>query len=251
MIQPTTFRQFQDFLSETDGYFHVPEKQIPVEQQIAYFQFSNRVKQENIKMRDEELETLGVDLYNPESTVTYKRRILAIFATSGSVLAYRLLERYVRLADREMQNWAYMALMEGRIILESEFSDEKQIYISTGMGGKGQKLRYYLLVPAAEGMTIEGYRRDVVEREFTFALQHAGCDIERLTIHPDYADLVVLMPIRTLPQPLIDGIINECNQYGHFMAGTYTITNVKEMSEEEIRATLHGSHGKNFLEAEQ
>ena len=35
------------------------------------------------------------------------------------------------------------------------------------------------------------------------------------------------------------------------MAGTYTITNVKEMSKEEIRATLHGSHGKNFLEAEQ
>ena len=251
MIQQTEYNQFQKFLAKTSGSFHVLEHQIPVERQMEYFHFSNRIKQERIPWTAGDLEAFEIDLYNPETTEEYKRRILAIFATSGSVLAYRLLERYVRLADREMQNWAYMALMEGRIILESEFSDEKQIYISTGMGGKGQKLRYYLLVPAAEGMTIEGYRRDVVEREFTFALQHAGCDIERLTIHPDYADLVVLMPIRTLPQPLIDGIINECNQYGHFMAGTYTITNVKEMSKEEIRATLHGSHGKNFLEEEQ
>ena len=33
-------------------------------------------------------------------------------------------------------DWAYMALMESRISLESDFSDEKQIYISTGLGRK-------------------------------------------------------------------------------------------------------------------
>ena len=251
MIQPTTFRQFQDFLSETDGYFHVPEKQIPVEQQIAYFQFSNRVKQENIKMRDEELETLGVDLYNPESTEEYKRRILAIFAISGDVTAYRRLERYARLAEPDTRDWAYMALMEGRIILESELSDEKQIYISTGLGGKGQKLRFYLLFPAAEGMTIEGYRRDVVEREFNFALRQADWDIERLTIHPDYAELVVLLPLRADLKAVLDGVLKECNQYGDFLAKTYTISNMKEMNEEEIRATIRSSRGKNFLDEEQ
>ena len=251
MIQQTEFNQFQKFLAETDGYFHVLEQQVPVERQMEYFQFSNRLKQEQIPWTEGDIEALEIDLYNPESTKEYKRRILAIFAISGDVTAYRRLERYVRLADREMQDWAYMALMEGRIILESELSDEKQIYISTGLGGKGQKLRFYLLFPAAEGMTIEGYRRDVVEREFNFALQHADWDIERLTVHPDYAELVVLMPIRTDLKTLLDGVISECNQYGNFLAKTYTITNVKEMSEEEIYATIRGSRKKNFLEEEQ
>ena len=165
--------------------------------------------------------------------------------------AYRRLERYARLAEPDMRDWAYMALMEGRIILESELSDEKQIYISTGLGGKGQKLRFYLLFPAAEGMTIEGYRRNVVEREFNFALRQADWDIERLTIHPDYAELVVLLPLRADLKAVLDGVLKECNQYGDFLAKTYTISNMKEMNEEEIRATIRSSRGKNFLDEEQ
>ncbi len=250
-MQQTDFSQFQKFLSETDGYFHVLEQQIPVERQMEYFKYSNQLKLEKIPWIEDELEGYEIDLYNPESTEVYKRRILTLFAISSSVAAYRRLEHYVRVAAPEVQDWAYMALMEGRIILESELSDEKQIYISTGLGGKGQKLRFYMLFPAAEGMAFEGFRRGVIEREFSFALQHAGWDIERLTIHPDYAELVTLMPLRTNPKALLDSIISECNQYGNFMAKTYTLTNVKEMSEEEIRATIRGSRGKNFLEEEQ
>ena len=251
MIQQTEYNQFQKFLAKTSGSFHVLEHQIPVERQMEYFHFSNRIKQERIPWTAGDLEAFEIDLHNPETTEEYKRRILAIFAISGDVTAYRRLERYARLAEPDMRDWAYMALMEGRIILESELSDEKQIYISTGLGGKGQKLRFYLLFPAAEGMTIEGYRRDVVEREFNFALRQADWDIERLTIHPDYAELVVLLPLRADLKAVLDGVLRECNQYGDFLAKTYTISNMKEMNEEEIRATIRSSRGKNFLDEEQ
>ena len=251
MVRPKDFNQFQQFLSQTDGYFHVLEQQIPIERQMEYFHYSNQIKQEQIPRADIDFEALEADLYNPEATTEYKRRILVILAISADVTAYRRIERYTHLATPDLQDWAYMAFMEGRIILESELSEEKQIYISTGLGGKGQKLRFYMLFPAAPGMTFDGFRTGIIEREFNFTLQHAGWDIERINIQLDYAELLVLMPLRTDFKHLLDTVIHECNQYGNFMAKTYTITNIKEMSEEEIRSTLRSTHTPNPLEEEQ
>ena len=58
--------------------------------------------------------------------------VISIDYLKKSVRAYRLLEEYTQHPDPEVTDWAYMALMESRISLESDFSDEKQIYISTG-----------------------------------------------------------------------------------------------------------------------
>lgn len=130
-------------------------------------------------------------------------------------------------------------------MLESELSEEKQIYISTGLGGKGQKLRFYLLLQANENKPFLDYQRNVIEREFAFAMQNADCEIERLTVHETYADLLVLMPIRTEIKRLIETIIGECNQYGDFLSKAFTVTNVKELNNEEIARIIHGEKNEN------
>ena len=109
--------------------------------ELYYFKFSDRLRKEAVPWTENDFEQFESDLYNPESTGEYKRRILSIFAVSKDVKSYRRLERYVQSPDPELTDWAYMALMESRIMLESELSEEKQIYISTGLGGKGRKLR--------------------------------------------------------------------------------------------------------------
>ena len=107
-----------------------------------------------------------------------------------------MLEDYVQHPDEDVSNWAYMALMESRISLESELSDEKQIYISTGLGGKGEKLRFYVLMLSRDRKPFREYQRKVIEREFAYFLPKADCEIERLTIGEQYVELVFLIPVR-------------------------------------------------------
>jgi hypothetical protein len=38
-----------------------------------------------------------------------------------------------------------LALQENRMLLQTSLLDEQQFFISTGLGGKGKKLRYYLV----------------------------------------------------------------------------------------------------------
>ena len=137
-----------------------------------------------------------------------------------------------------MADWAYLALMEIQIALESDYSDERQIYISTGMGGKGTKLRFYVLLVSAGGKPFESYQRQVIEREFTYAFSQVDWEIESLHIADNYAELLLLIPIAGNIKKVMGDTIQECNEYGHFLSDRYNITNVKPLTEEEIQKIL-------------
>ena len=230
------FKRFRDSFSKMDGHFHILEQRVPVELQMEYFKYSEQVRKERAKpdLNDMDYTAFRESLSNPESTTDYKKYILSMLATSREVKAYRMLEDYVQHPDEDVSNWAYMALMESRISLESELSDEKQIYISTGLGGKGEKLRFYVLMLSRDRKPFLEYQRKVIEREFAYFLPKADCEIERLTIGEQYVELVFLIPVRADIKLTLDKVINECNQYGDFLSDIFTITNVKELTQQEV-----------------
>ena len=230
------FKKFRDSFSKMDGHFHILEQRVPVELQMEYFKYSEQVRKERAKpdLNDMDYTAFRESLSNPESTTDYKKYILSMLATSREVKAYRMLEDYVQHPDEDVSNWAYMALMESRISLGSELSDEKQIYISTGLGGKGEKLRFYVLMLSRDRKPFLEYQRKVIEREFAYFLPKADCEIERLTIGEQYVELVFLIPVRADIKLTLDKVINECNQYGDFLSDIFTITNVKELTEQEV-----------------
>ncbi|MDH6311890.1 hypothetical protein M2137_000649 [Parabacteroides sp. PFB2-10] len=230
------FKEFRDSFSKMEGHFHVLEQRVPVDRQMEYFKYAENMRKNESPdpLNDEESEGVYQLLMREDIPEEEKKHLLTTLASAKSVRAYRLLEEYVQHPDTAIADWAYMALMESRISLESELSDEKQIYISTGLGGKEEKLRFYVLILSKEKKTFEEYQRQVIEREFAYLLPKQDCDIERLTIEDQYVELLFLVPIRADIKRVLDSLITECNQYGDFLSKGFTITNVKELTKEEI-----------------
>jgi hypothetical protein len=228
------FNRFYKSFQNLEGKFHILEHRVPVEQQMDYFKFSDKIKKEVPYIDD-----LGVDeallrLKSHDSTIDEKKRILSVLAVSKQVKAYRILENYVRNPEKELVNWAYMALMESRITLESELSDEQHVYISTGLGGKDGKLRFYVLILSLDGLSFVDYQHKIIEKEFTYTLEKDGCVIERLTIGDRFVEMVFLVPVKSNVKQLLENIIRECNVYGNFLSEIYTITNVKELERVDV-----------------
>jgi len=230
------FKQFQESFSKLEGHFHILEQRIPVELQMEYFKYSEEIRKQGSmeRLTDEECEVLFRLIEQDETTEQEKKHMLTTLATSRSVKAYRLLEEYVQHPDEKVANWAYMALMESRISLESEFSDEKQVYVSTGMGGKNEKLRFFVLFISKGKIPFVEYQHQVIEREFVYLLTHENCEIERLSVEVNYVEMIFLVPIRADIKGILDRVIDECNQYGDFLSKAFTITNVKELSKTEV-----------------
>ncbi|MGM9796122.1 MAG: hypothetical protein ACI3ZY_00805 [Parabacteroides sp.] len=238
-----TLRGFANSLQELQGNFHILEQQVPVQRQIAYFKFSDQLKREHpstLPFEDKQVDEIYAALHNEESEVmgkagkAEKRRLLTLLAISRSVKAFRLLQTYLERPDPEIADWAAMALMESRLALESELSDEKQIYIATAMGGKGQKLRFSIVFYAKNAVPFLPYQRQTIEDEVAFHLSHADCEIERLEIKDQYVQLLCLIPVKIDVQFIFNKILDGCNEFGDFLEHGFTISNVHEITEEEI-----------------
>ena len=238
------FKKFYESFKNMDGRFHILEHRVPVEQQLEYFKFSNNLRSKFRSVNEGEYEQYMSDLRNEELSKEDKKKALSILASSKQVRAYRALESYVQQPDEELVNWAYMALMESRITLESELSGEKQIYISTGLGGKGEKIRFYVLIMSSEGKTFVEYQKKIIGNEFEYTLFRNDCEIERLTVGEKYVELVFLIPIKSDIKKLLEDVIRECNVYGNFLSEVFTVTNVKELTPVEV-AHIVEKYGNN------
>lgn len=242
------FKQFRDSFKDMKGHFHILEQRVPVELQMEYFKYSEKLRKSNGPLIDDDFESIRKNLWEPDPNADNRRYLLTSLAISREVKAYRLLQEYVEhpqddsAEDPVLHQWACLALMESRITLESELSDEKQIYISTGLGGKGEKLRFFVLMLSEENQVFLDYQRRVIEREFAYNLPLWECEIERLTVRDQYVEMVFLIPVRADIRSTLEGVIDECNQYGYFLSPIFTITNVKELSEEEITMIIN-KHG--------
>ena len=236
--QEDHFKKFHNSFQDMGGRFHVLEHQVPVEQQLEYFSYSYRLRRKLPKMNEDEFGSCMEKLENVEYPVEEKKKILSRLASSSEIRAYRLLENYFQHPDEELVNWASMALMESRLAIESELTGEKQIFISTGLGGKGEKLRFYVLVPSVQETPFEDYQREIIEKEFGFVLPKNDCDIERLTIRDKYVELVFLIPVATDIKTILENVISECNIYGNFLSSMLTVTNMKELTQDEVNQVL-------------
>ncbi|MDR1335612.1 MAG: hypothetical protein LBK22_02140 [Tannerella sp.] len=244
MQQNDIFNRLQKFLYETEGDLHILEERVPVDVQMEYFNYSGQLRKSLPRLSEADCEEYLARLRSPDLPAKRKKRLLSILALSRQAKAYGILKQYAGECEPELNYWTYLALMESRMTLASYLSDEKQIYISTGLGGEGLRLRFFILLASSSDALFLDYQRQVIERECAYSLSRENGKIERLTIREKHVELLVLLPIQTNLKSLLDRIISECNQYGNFLSKNMTITNVKELNGEEIAKILqeHGNH---------
>ena len=88
------FKKFRDSFSKIDGHFHILEQRVPVERQMEYFKYSEKIRKDQDKpdISKMDFSVFEDSLDDPESTVEHKKYVLSMLATSRQVKAYRILE---------------------------------------------------------------------------------------------------------------------------------------------------------------
>lgn len=227
------FKKLQHSLENLQGHLHVLETNVPVEKQMEYFRFSDTIKND---LADENTIEEQIEVLQSEVASSLdKQYALSFLAISGNVKAYRAIEAYNEYCK---DDWSEMSLMQAKITLESEFSDEKQIFISTGLGGKGDKLRFYAFFKSNSKKKFSDYQKKLIEKEIPYYINSYQGTLEKMQIEDLYFTLLFLIHIRMDIKTMLEKAVEECNQYGDFINNGYIITNVKVFSEEEIQKEL-------------
>ena len=120
------------------------------------------------------------------------------------------------------------------MFLESALLEEEGGIISTGLGGKDNKFRYYFIVSSKDGLTFSETHRNTLKREFETISQKYNSEIEEINFEPNYAMIRTLIPMDVAAGEVIEEGIRECNKADDFLYFHYYITNVKKPINEEI-----------------
>jgi hypothetical protein len=217
--------------------FHILEDLVPIEEQMEYFRYFDKLRRENKPFdRDEEVSIL----FSPLESVARKKESLTLLASIPDVSAYRSIETYHSSPlEPELTHWSSMALVSSRIILSSDLSGHQQIYISSGLGGYDKKLRFFSLFTTNNRQNFTDLEKEIVEREFTFQIKKAEVEIEKFEIKDNYFTILLLFSFDKDVKSSLNAAVTECNQYGNFLDTKFLFTNVKILTEKEIGKMLN------------
>ena len=231
------YRLFQESLFRLQGQFHILETNVPVEMQMNYFRYSERFRRNGYEPAVDEM----IEMLNRQD-ISYEKKKFAMvaLAISGDVKAYRALEAYSQQPEENLKDWSSMSFLQAKMTLESEFSDERPIFISTGLGGKGDMMRFYVFLKSKDLQPFSPYQVQLIEKEIPFYVNESHGVVEELKVFENYFYLIFLINIKSNIKNILEKAVIECNQYGDFIDRSFIITNVKVFDEEDIKKELEG-----------
>lgn len=226
------YNDIQKIFEDLPGNFNILEEQIDLEVQLKYFELSRKVREDESEKNYLEF---ADELFSAETDVGRKKEILIGLAGTDDVKAYRILEKSLEQMDSELRSWAVLALQENRMLIQTSLLDEQQFFISTGLGGKGKKLRYYVVfINSNRNKILTKTQQKLVKDELIFGLKPEEGEFESIDFSEGFSASQVLLPVTADIKKLFSNVVEECNQFGDFLEEDMIITNVKVLSRNEI-----------------
>lgn len=212
--------------------FSLMEDAIDLSIQEEYFNLSETIDIDNVDYKEVLKESKK--LFSENTPIETKKRILILLAHFGTAESYRTIEKYLNHSGRELKDWVLLSLKECRMFLESALLEEEGGFLSTGLGGKDNKLRYYFIVSPKEGLTFTETHRNTLKKGFETISQKYNSEIEEINFETNYAMTGIFIPMDVAVGDFIEEGISECNKMGEFLFFHYYVTNVKKPANEEI-----------------
>lgn len=230
------FDDLQEFFGSLPEHFQILEEGVNMDVQDAYLEFTNSMVR--TKLSDEEVELTGLSFMDERHSTEDIKKSLALLAFTGTPGAFNYIRSFYEKSEPELKSWAIMALHECQVFLESDLYDTNIGFISSGLGAKNNKPRYYFLILPTEGQSFTGPQHKIMETELNVVAKSLDCEIECFDFQDTYVGLTILIPMDVAISEFIDPGIKMSNEFGDFVLEHYYATNTEIPTKDEIPGIL-------------
>ena len=222
----------RNLFGDLNNNLQVLEDQIDINTQTESFEY---LKNHNLTINPEDVIKNKEDIFQNNISIEDKKCMLVKLASINSIEAFRTIERYLKEPNHNLRDWAKLAFQESKLLLESKLLDENQVLISTGLGGKGLKLRYFTVILSDTGENLSKIQKKIINSELDYIFKKHSAEVEKISFQDDICIILSVIPLNVPVRNIFDTLIKECNQFGSFLNKYYLITNVKILTINEIR----------------
>jgi len=221
----------KNFRNDSDNFTLIDEP-IDLSTQEEYLRFSETVDLDNVNYEEV---LMGRDkLFNEDTSIETKKEILILLGHLGTPESCGILEKYLKNPEANLRDWALLSLKECRMFVEGVLLKQDGGFVSTGLGGKGNKLRYYFVVSSNDGLPFSETHRNTLINGFETISHKYRSQIEEVDLEATYAMIGMLIPMDIAVGEIIEEGISECNKINKFLFPDYYVTNIRRPTHKEI-----------------
>lgn len=226
----------QKILESIPDKFRIVEKEIKFEIQQEYLELS---KQKNIdNLQDINISDLKTELFDSKTELKKIKEIIVVLGNIGSIESLKILQEYYEKSIDDLKPLITLSIQENIMFLETEFDNEPIGMISSGLGGKNNKLRYYFVIISQTGDSFSDQQKRLIEIEYELICKQYNTEIEKVDFKCDYAEIIILMPLNIALETIVMEGMKKCNEYGNFIVEFYYATNVEIPEIEELQKII-------------
>ncbi|MBN2891160.1 MAG: hypothetical protein JXL97_04765, partial [Bacteroidales bacterium] len=192
---------------------------------LEYIEFSAKMVNNT---NEQEIISISDNIFDEKIEIDEKKRLLVLMAKIDDVHIFRKLQKYSENPDKELSDWAFIALQESQSLIQSSLLGEEQILISTGLGGKGNKLRFFIIAQTENNEQITNIQKKIISNEIEFAFKNNDCELEKIEYGDYFYTIVGLFPFNfEIIEITLSQIFEEVKNFNINISEKYIITNVK------------------------
>lgn len=238
MENEINYHNIDHLLDQIPDNFQILEETINIEVQKQYIESSQKFELDHNTVDIDELKRIVEDPNAKDENIKISLQKLAF---TDAIEAFRAIENYTKNAPEHLKDWATLALQQSRILIHASLLDEQQFFISSGLGGKKDKLRYFFIFPFANNLNINDFQRNSFEKELNYFLEKYDSILEDLNFDEKFATATALVPLKSPVADIVNGLIEECMNYGNYLSDNVIITNIKKFNKEEITEIIENN----------
>lgn len=198
---------------------------IDPETHLEYIEFSAKIGK---KISDEKVIEDADKIFSDEFDLEDKKELLVLMAKIDDVNIFRKIQKYSEKPDEGLSDWAFIALQESQNLIQSSLLGEEQILISTGLGGKDNKLRFFIIAQTENNEIISEIQKKIIQKEIEFAFNNNDCIVEKLEFGDNFYTIVGLFPFNfDVIEITLRQILEELKNFNINISEKYIITNIK------------------------
>lgn len=223
-------------LNKSISNIQIFEEGIDIHTQI---EFEKKTKIFFEKDTDEiELSALEKKLFSENVDIDIQKELLIELSFSTEVKAYRIIENFLKVCEKELKKWTTLALQKSRVHIEHSLGNEEKVYISSGLGGFGNKLRYFFVLSSKENTPFSELQKNIVNKELNFAINKYEGIVEDIIFNDYYVTVLCMIPLNHSLDKIFISILNECNSLGNFLSDKVIATNTQKFDNNTVEGLL-------------
>ncbi|MFH1250858.1 MAG: hypothetical protein V1715_07160 [bacterium] len=152
----------REFLDNLPDKLDILEQGVDFQIQKEYIDYSHTF--DRGELTETETVKLSSILYDIKMSIEAKKKALTILAHLGTIIAFRQIEKYYTNPDNALKQWTALALQECKMFLASALTDQSTGFISSGLGGLNNRLRYYFLILPSSDRPFSTTQKNILTR---------------------------------------------------------------------------------------